>query len=63
MKKDQEDEVKEKNIQGCFKAVYSPWGSSGRHMAHDICKLVPQWRQKSGGQGDGQADITRVFHF
>lgn len=63
MKEDQEDEIKERNIQGRFNAMYFPQGSSGSHMAYDICKLVPQSRQKSGGQEDGQADITRVFHF
>lgn len=49
MKEDQEDEVKERNIQGCFNDVYSPKASGGSHMAYDICKLVPQWRQQSGG--------------
>lgn len=63
MKEDQEDEVKERNIQGCFNAMYFPWGGSGSHMTYDTCKLVPQWRWKSGGQEDGQVDITRVFHF
>lgn len=63
MKENQEDEVKERNIQGCFNAIYFPWGSSGSHMTYDTCKLVPQWRWKSGGQEDGQVDITRVFHF
>lgn len=63
MEEDQENEVKERNIQGFLNAVYSPWGSSGSHMAYDIRKLVPHWREKSGGQGDGQVDLKRVFHF
>jgi len=42
IKEDQKDEVKERNIPGCFNAIYSPKGSSGRHMAYDIHKLVPQ---------------------
>lgn len=54
-----------KSRKGIFKAALMPCILPGErsHMAYDICKSVPQWRLKSGGQGDGQADTTRVFHF